>query len=106
MRSCGSEENGKWRVKEHGSRTQHSANNYVDNCILILEDETTQSGKRKCVYTYEVWVLSVLVGAELQHSGLLPWGDFPLNNITRVMHNSRNKTATLVMLIKQLIQKF
>ena len=28
-------------------------------------------------------MLSVLA-AELQHSGLLPWGGFPLNNITRV----------------------
>ena len=40
--------------------------------------------QRKCVYTYEIWVLSVSVGAELQHSCLLPWGGFPLNNITRL----------------------
>lgn len=42
------------------------------------------NSQRKCIYTYEVWVLSVLVGAELEHSGLLSWGGFPLNNITRV----------------------
>ena len=41
-------------------------------------------------YTYEVWVLSVLV-AELQHSGLLSWGGFPFNNITNVNAQVKQK---------------